>query len=110
MDNIDASKLGYGSTQKKRMAVVIFVILSFLIFSFYYNSTVGRLPKCNSDEVMEVLSNKLPAGTLINNPQQYDSNVSNAIRYCRVTLDNEIHNFKIMWYSENKDRYIVSFL
>lgn len=107
--NIDTSKLGYNSSQRKRALLVVIVILTFFGVSFYYNSTIGGLPKCSSDEVMSVLSKRLPAGTFINNPQQYDSDISNSIRYCRVTLDDEIHNFKITWYSEKKDIFIVSF-
>lgn len=85
------------------------VILTFFGVGFYYNSTIGSLPKCDSTKVMAALENMLTPGTSIKNPEQYALDTDSSTRFCRVTLNDQIYSYKVNWYSENKDKIIVSF-
>ncbi|EJD6670139.1 MULTISPECIES: hypothetical protein [Providencia] len=109
-NSIDTPKRRYAKYLIKRVTLIFTVILIFAGIDYGVNSTVVGLPKCSSNEVMGVLHKILPAGTFIKNPQQYDSDVFGATRYCRVTLDDQIRSFKVTWYSDNKDTFIVSFI
>lgn len=107
--NIDTSKLGYNSSQRKRAILIVIVILTLFGVGFYYNSTVDSLPKCNSTKVMNALEDMLIPGTTVKNPEQYDLDTDSLTRFCRVTLNDQIYSYKVNWYSENKDKIIVSF-
>ncbi|OVZ95229.1 hypothetical protein CBW58_00245 [Yersinia frederiksenii] len=68
----------------------------------------GELPKCNSSDVHEVLTQLLP-DTAFSNPAQYDYERTNEIRHCNLTIENGIHSFTVKWYSDAREKFVVRF-
>ena len=86
--------------------LIVVVIAAWLIA--YNNMNSGKLPACDSPEVVEVLG-KLLNGMAVTNPaQRPESEEYGMVRLCNATVADRIQPYRVTWYSNDKVQFIVN--
>ncbi|MEQ1966291.1 hypothetical protein ABLA30_04405 [Xenorhabdus nematophila] len=75
------------------------------LWSFIY----GTLPACDSQEVSKSLKESYLGSYNINNIEQYQYDMFDAVRHCRMTVNKQVIGFNITWYGESKTKFIIDF-
>ncbi|HHR6139919.1 TPA: hypothetical protein ACS72N_000153 [Providencia alcalifaciens] len=108
-NNVDATiKFRYAKVLLKRLPMAIFVVILAPLDSGDYDM-FSELPECNSAKVLNTLNKMVSPHIKIKNPEQYYLDPDGLTRFCRVTLNDSIYSYTVNWYSEKKDKIIVSF-
>lgn len=91
------------------LAVVI-VIVGWItaINDFDDRRKADALPACDAPEVVEVLG-KLLNGMAVTNPaQRPESEEYGIVRLCNATVADRILPYRVTWYSNDKDQFVVN--